>query len=74
MGTKFVIEFLEHETTPDHIKALASELDITPEQWIHRAIAKALGGYGITPVPDQLSPKNLNGLFLASGVFKPPPK
>lgn len=65
------VQFSDNDATFDRVSALASELGITPEDWVHRAIAKELGDYGLNPVPDGLQPKSLSQLFEATGILKP---
>lgn len=69
--SQITLRFRDEETTLERLSSLAAELDITPEEWIHRAIAKDLGDYGLKPVPVGLQPKSLPELFEAVGVLKP---
>lgn len=68
---EILLRFSDNETTYERVNSLASELGLTPEQWVLRAIAKELGDYGLKPIPDGLQPKSLSQLFEASGVLKP---
>ncbi len=67
---KFTIEYDDRDTTPEHLIAMAKEHGITPEHLIHRAINAYMGDYGVKPVPPDSKPKNLQELFIATGVMK----
>ena len=64
------IDFDDNETLPDRIDALASELGITSQMLVKRAIVEHLGAYGLHSVPSDFKPTTLNELFVKSGVLK----
>ncbi len=69
---ELTLKFADNETTLDRLSSLAKELEITPEEWVHRAVAKELGEYGLMAVPPNFKPKNFVELAEAVGIFNPP--
>lgn len=65
------LQFSDDETTLERLVNQASDLGVTPEEWVHRAIAKQLGDFGLRSVPDDFAAKSLTQLLEASGVLKP---
>lgn len=68
---ELILQFDDQETTLERLTSQAGELGMTPEQWVHRAIAGALGDYGLREVPKDFKATTLTELFVASGVLKP---
>ncbi|AVO43475.1 hypothetical protein [Simplicispira suum] len=67
----FTIHYDDLDTTPERLKAMAEELGLTPEELIHQAIDKHMGGYGLKTPPPGFEAKSLHELFVAHGVQKP---
>lgn len=68
---EMLLQFSEDDTALERLASQAQELGITPEEWVHRAIAVQLGAYGLQAVPEGVSPKTLQELFVATGILKP---
>lgn len=67
---KLVITYSDNETMLERVERLAAEWGITPEQLARRAIAEYVGDYGLKELPEGFQPKNLNDLFVATGILR----
>ena len=67
----FTIEYIERDTTPDRIRAMAAFHGVTPEMVISRAVNEYLGERFLPePPPEDFEAKSLDELFVAHGFRK----
>ncbi len=71
---EMLLRFSDDDTALERLASQAQGFGITPEEWVHRAIAFQLGAFGLQSVPEDFAPKSLQELFVATGIlsFKGP--
>lgn len=74
MPRSFTVEYDDEETMPEMIEAMATELGITPQMIIRRALADHLGAYGLKEPRVGFHPTNLHDLWVEVGILKQPVK
>ena len=66
---RYVIEFSDQDTMPERLEQMASELDITVEELVHRFIADGMKGYGLDE--GTIDAESLDEFLVKAGVRKP---
>lgn len=70
MPKSFTVEYDDNESMPDRIEAMASELGITPQMIIRRALADHVGAYGLKERREGFEPTTLYDLWVEVGILK----